>query len=97
MAFDHTGPMDPSAAKRRIRDILVEGEVVFTAHAFEEMKQDGISQAEVVHVLRSGVVEPAESERGSWRYRVRANKIYAVVSFRSALIALVVTAWRTDR
>jgi hypothetical protein len=39
----------------------------------------------------------AELERGSWRYRVRAQNVYAVVSFRSDSSAIVVTAWRSIR
>lgn len=61
------------------------------------MAQDGISQAEAIGVLRSGVVEPAELERGSWRYRVRARRTYVVASFRSEAAAVVVTAWRVLR
>jgi len=90
-------PLVPPEAKRLIRAILLEGEVVFTAHALREMKQDTISQVEVIHVLRAGTVEPAEFERGSWRYRIRAHKVHAVVAFRSAISAVVVTAWRTTR
>jgi hypothetical protein len=61
------------------------------------VENDGITQADVIRILRSGTVEPAEFERGSWRYRIRAEKVYAVVSFRSELSAVVVTAWRTGR
>jgi hypothetical protein len=61
------------------------------------MNQDGISQAEAIGVLRSGVVEPAEFERGSWRYRVRARQTYVVAAFRSVDAAVVVTAWRAVR
>jgi ABC-type uncharacterized transport system ATPase subunit len=87
-------PLTPADAKRLLRAILAGGEVVFTSHALNEMEQDGISQADAIGVLRSGVVEPAEFERGSWRYRVRANRTYVVAAFRSELAAVVVTAWR---
>jgi len=87
-------PLRPAEAKKLLRAILASGEVVFTNHALEEMDQDGISQAEAIGVLRSGVVEPAEFERGSWRYRVRANRTYVVAAFRSEVAAVVVTAWR---
>lgn len=90
-------PLMPADAKRLLRAILADGEVVFTGHALKEMEEDGISQADAVGVLRSGVVEPAEFERGSWRYRVRANRTYVVVAFRSELAAVVVTAWRVMR
>jgi len=71
--------------------------VGFTSHALDEMKQDGISQADVIGVLRSGVVDPAEFERGSWRYRVRARRTCVVAAFRSDVAAIVVTAWRVVR
>lgn len=92
-----TDPLARSEAKRRIRAILVEGDVVFTTHALHEMKNDRISQAQVIDVLRGGIVEPPEFEKRSWRYRVRAHKVYVVVAFRSEWSALVATAWRTNR
>ena len=89
-------PLRPAEARVLLRTILATGEVIFTNHALDEMAQDGISQAEAIGVLRSGVVEPAEFERGSWRYRVRARRTY-VASFRSEAAAVVVTAWRVIR
>ena len=90
-------PLTPAGAKHLLRAILASGEVVFASHALNEMEQDGISQADAIGVLRSGVVEPAELERGSWRYRVRVRTTYVVAAFRSELIAVVVTAWRVVR
>jgi hypothetical protein len=65
-------PLRPAAARILLRAILASGEVVFSGHALTEMGNDGITQADVIRVLRGGTVEPAEIERGSWRYRVRA-------------------------
>jgi len=65
------------------------------SHALSEMAKDVITRDGVLAVLRGGVVEPAELERGSWRYRVRAASTYVVVAFRSASALVVVTAWRT--
>ena len=90
-------PLTPADAKRLLRVILADGEVVFTSHALKEMEEDGISQADAMGVLRGGMVEPAEFERGSWRYRVRANRTYVVAAFRSEFAAVVVTAWRVMR
>ena len=90
-------PLRPAEAQVLLRAILATGEVVFTNHALNEMAQDGISQAEAIGVLRSGVVEPAEFEGGSWRYRVRARRTYVVASFRSEAATVVVTAWRVIR
>jgi hypothetical protein len=52
---------------------------------------------DAVNVLRGGVVEPAEEERGTWRYRVRTANMTVVVAFRSKLDLVVVTAWRNKR
>jgi hypothetical protein len=83
-----TQPLRPADAKKLLRAIVAGGEVGFTSHALDEMEHDGITQAEAIGVLRSGVVEPAEFERGGWRYRVRARRTIA---------AIIVTAWRVVR
>lgn len=46
-----------------------------------------------------GVVEPAEFENGSWRYRVRTNRMMVVVAFDedSESELVVVTGWRLTR
>jgi hypothetical protein len=90
-------PLGILAARNLLRAILASGEVVFSGHALTEMENDGITQADVIRILRGGMVEPAESERGSWRYRVRARDACVVVSFRTESSAVVVTAWRLAR
>ena len=52
--------------------------------------------ADCVNVLRGGVVEPGEFERGSLRYRVSTARLCVVVAFRSEEELVVVTAWRTE-
>ena len=49
---------------------------------------------DAINVLRGGIVEPGEFENGSWRYRVRTQRMYVVVAFRSETELRVVTAWR---
>ena len=49
------------------------------------------------NVLRAGVVEEPEFERGSWRYRVRTQRMYVVVAFRSENELSIVTAWRVGK
>ncbi len=87
-------PLDPEAARRLIATILATGTVGFSRHALEEMKKDGLSTVDCLNVLRGGVVEPGEFEKGSWRYRVRTSMIYVVVAFRSEDALAVLTAWR---
>jgi hypothetical protein len=86
-------PQGTHAARNLLRAILVSGEVVFSGHALTEMENDGSTQADVIRILRGGTVEPAEFERGSWRYRVRARDAYVLVSFPAESSAVVVTAW----
>ena len=87
-------PFDPSEAKKRIRSILDTGVVVPSGHALEEMEKDDLTLVDCTNVLRGGWVEPAEWERGTWRYRVRTARICVVVAFRSESKLAIVTAWR---
>jgi hypothetical protein len=89
-------PLDPNEAKRLIRTILKEGIFSFSTHADREMKKDDLNNVDCVNVLRGGVVEQPEHENGTWRYRVRTNRIVVVVAFRSSKELLVVTAWRVQ-
>ena len=87
-------PVTPSAAKRLILQALAAGDVRFTSHALDEMAKDGISQAEALGILRSGIVEPGEFVKSTWRYRVRVLRAVVVAAFRSECSTVVVTAWR---
>jgi hypothetical protein len=88
-------PLSPPAARALIRQVVEHGSVRFSGHARQEMAADTLVEDDVVAVLRGGIVEPAELERGTWRYRIRAGRIYVVVAFRSEVLLVVVTAWRT--
>lgn len=90
-------PLEPQKAKQLIRSILSQGGVNFSPHAEKEMLADRLMEADILCVLRGGLVEPAEFELGSWRYRVRTNKIFVVVAFRSESEIRIVTAWRIKR
>jgi hypothetical protein len=61
------------------------------------MVQRVVRTVDCTTVLRGGVVEPGELERGSWRYRVKTNTMCVVVAFRSEMELVVVTAWRSGR
>jgi len=87
-------PLTSDQTKKLLVAILVSGVVQFTGHARREMAGDGITEDEVIGVLRGGVVEPAEFENDRWRCRVRRTKTYVVVQFASSTKTLVVTAWR---
>ena len=87
-------PLNPSAAKKLILKVLSDGTYFLSSHGEEEMAKDKLIIGDIINVLRGGVVEPGEMIKGSWRYRVRTAKIFAVVSFVSADSMCVVTAWR---
>lgn len=87
-------PFAPPAAKKRILAILASGSVAFSKHAEEELEKDGMNMVDASNILRGGVVEPGELERGSYRYRVRTPRMCVVVAFRSETELRVVTAWR---
>ena len=88
-------PLQPAKVKALLIAALEDGTVELSAHARREMAADNITEGEVMGVLRGGVPEPGEFERGSWRYRVRRSKTYVVVTFRTETWTVVVTAWRT--
>lgn len=90
-------PLDPVSAKRLIRQIIETGEVSFSRHAEEELLKDRLTMADAVHVLRAGTGEPAEWINGQWRYRMRTQKLYVVVRFRSKTALRIITAWRIGR
>ena len=93
-------PLGPVEAKALIRSILTVGSVMWSRHALDEMARDEhgeITRVDVVNILRGGVVEPGELERGSWRYRVHTIRIWVVIAFNSETELVVVTAWRVGR
>jgi hypothetical protein len=93
-------PLGPVEAKALIRAILQEGKTWWSRHALDEMANDPhgeILRLDVVNVLRGGIVEPGEFEKGSWRYRVHTMRIWVVVAFESESELVIVTAWRTAR
>ncbi len=90
--------LTPDQAKALLVTILVEGgNIEFRPHARKAMAEDSITESEVMEVLRGGVVEPAEWENDEWRYRVRRQKTFVVVTFLAETHTAVVTAWRRKR
>ena len=101
-------PLRATEAKKLIRRLLDGG--VFNAsekHAREEMEKDGLTDVDAVNILRGGIVQEAEFEKGSWRHAVRTPRMVFVVTFEpevhvlpgededvSEMVLVVVTAWR---
>lgn len=92
MAMDE--PLRPDDARRLIGNILRTGSVFLGRHAKKAMADDNLIQQDCLDVLRGGVVDPGELERGAWRYRVRTKNVTVVVAFNSEAELAVVTVWR---
>jgi len=89
--------VDVAKARRLLREILVSGTLTYSGHAKQELAKDKLTTQDVVNVLRAGVVEPSEFERGSGRHRVKTNVMCVVLVLVSEQEAVVVTAWRIRR
>ncbi len=87
-------PLPPATVKRLLVELRAAGILSFTKHAYEEMAKDNLTEIDVRNTLRGGTVRPGELVSGTWRYRVETSRMAAVVTFRSATHAVVVTAWR---
>lgn len=82
-------------AKNHLRKILKSGDVMYSIpHAQERLQQRNISTVDCENVLRAGLVEEAELERGAWRYRVCSPNMVVVIEFLSENTVLIITAWR---
>ena len=91
-------PLSPDAATKLIKEIIRDGDVSRSDHFIEELAKDGLSIGDCLNVLRAGkVFEPADLERGTWRYRVHTNLICVVVAFRSDTELRLITTWRKRR
>jgi hypothetical protein len=90
-------PLKPTDARKLIRQILKVGTVGYTKHAEDAMADDGLTTVDCANVLRGGVVDAPEWEKGTWRYCVRIPRMCFVIAFRSTTALVVVTAWRIGR
>jgi Domain of unknown function (DUF4258) len=89
--------VDVVTARKLLRDILTSGILRFSGHAKAEMAKDQLTSQDALNVLRAGVIEPSEFVNGSWRHRVKTNRICVVVTLPSETEAIVITAWRIGR
>lgn len=71
--------------------------LVLTRHASEEFSKDDMDIQDCMNVLRAGAWDPPEWENGSWRYRVRTQKMTVVmaIDFQDAEFTIV-TGWRNS-
>jgi hypothetical protein len=92
--IDVLEPLDPRVARDLIRRAVKTGTVAPSRHALDELKKDGLTMVDVENVLKGGVVDSPEWEKGEWRYRVRTSRVEVIVAFNSETDVAVVTAWR---
>ena len=92
-------PLSALELKNLLRAILDNpGALRYSKHALDEMAKDSIIKPEIHSALRAGqMTEPPEMENGTWRYRIRTQKLVIVVALRSEAIATVITAWKLRR
>lgn len=82
--------------------LLTAGAIRFSGHARNEMKNDGIIEADVVNALCHGAAHQAAMQSdGSYSYKLTRRDISVAVSFRfngaTAVAVVVRTAWRIRR
>lgn len=88
-------PLNYRVALRAIRDLWKNGEVVWTHHAAQRMRERHMTDLDVGHVLLNGqIVEHRGSFRG-WRYTVagqtiEGNKASCSVAIEGRLIIITV-------
>lgn len=91
--------MSKLEARKRIRLIIDKfpGNIFFSKHSLEELKEDGLTTIDALNVLKSTdskISDEGEFENGSYRYRVQTNYMMVVVSFSNDGNCInVVTAW----
>lgn len=90
-------PVDSTEARKLIRAILENGEVVPTKHFKDEANKDELTIVDAENVLRGGSVREPEWENGSWRYQVETQRIRVVVCFEDDTTLILVTIMRLRR
>ncbi len=73
--------LSPAEAKRKIQLILADGIVDFTTHCRRRMRERGVDDLDVVHVLKAGqIIREAEwdSDYCNWKYRAEGTDIEGV-------------------
>jgi seryl-tRNA(Sec) selenium transferase len=99
---DSSEPFTKAEAKRVAMRLLAAGAIRFSGHARDEMKHDGIIEADVVNAFCHGAAHRAAMQSdGSYSYKFTRRDVGVAVSFRlngaTAVAVVVRTAWRIRR
>jgi hypothetical protein len=93
-------PFNRNEAKKLIQKICSspEGDIVSSRHAKQELANDDLTIVDARNVLRAGrLLDEPEFEKGTWRYKVRTERIVVVVAFMSESKLKIITAWREKK
>lgn len=90
-------PLPLQDAERLAKGIIRSGDTSFSQHARDEMQNDNLTDRDVTNVIRGGYCESVDFQNGTWRYRLRTQRIVTVVAFASERELRIVTAWRVVR
>ena len=88
-------PEDYGRVERRIKKLLVDGEMVIRSHASARMRERGFDMNDVRHGLRYGQVIDHSRPGGLWRFTVRGktpdeNPITCVVEINGRILLVTV-------
>lgn len=83
-------------AEALFRAIVEDGDVEFTQHAQQELKNDNLHTTDCLNILRGGRVVATQLRYGKIRYRVSTGTMTTVVTLTSETELCVVTAWRHE-
>ena len=91
-------PLRAVEATRLVREIVENGTIVYSGHSRDRMDENDMIDNDVVNVLSGGrIVNEAEWENGSWRYRVQTGRFEVVAAFIDEERLVVATVMRYDR
>lgn len=91
--------LSKSEAHKKLREIIRSNpsNPIFSAHAINELKKDGLYTVDAINVLESPdarILLDGEFENGSFRYRIETSFIMIVFAFNERATAIIiVTAW----
>ena len=65
---------------KRIRDLILSGRYVVTAHAYDEMADDNMTIRDVERTVLTGTIRERQRdiEGAEWKYRVRGDPLVAL-------------------
>lgn len=100
MSIDfRTRKLNKNQARKLIAEVVKKhpSHIRFSKHSLEELRKDNLTTSDALNVIKSNdskILNDADLEKGSYRYRLETLNIMVVISFDSPNSLVVVTAWR---